>query len=472
MAMDPLAHQVLHLLARHGWNATSFQTMEQGFSHHFVGDDACVAYVDSGHAWVAAGAPIATEERFDEVAAAFVAAARAHGRRALFFGTESRFALRPQFRALLIGEQPVWDPADWEATLATTSRIREQVGRARRKGVTVRTVAVTEIADPAAPLRRAVEGLIQRWLAAHPLPPMGFLVDVQPFSFPEARRYFVAEQGGQVVGFLAAVPIYARAGWLFEDVLRSPEAPNGTVELLIDGAMRALHAAGSRFVTLGLAPLAGPVGGWLGLARRWSAPLYDFAGLYAFRDKLRPGHWDPIYVTVPRRRPVQPARGIDRVRAAVADTVTDAVAIIDVLSAFARGHLLAFGLQTLLRGPALVVRVLGLLLLPWMLLLALAPARYFPAASLRWAWIAFDLLLAGALVSLAARWRRPLAVALALAVTADAVVTAGEVSLYNLAVAGQTHRWWDWLGLGLAVAAPSLAAVILWNAIGHRQRAA
>ena len=49
-----------------------------------------------------------------------------------------------------------------------------------------------------------------------------------------------------------------------EDVLRSPEAPNGTVELLIDAAMRALHEAGSRFVTLGLAPLAGAIGGFIG----------------------------------------------------------------------------------------------------------------------------------------------------------------------------------------------------------------
>jgi phosphatidylglycerol lysyltransferase len=107
-----------------------------------------------------------------------------------------------------------------------------------------------------------------------------------------------------------------------------------------------------------------------------------------------------------------------------------------------------------------------------MLLLGLAPARYFPAAAVRWGWIGFDLLLAGALVSLAARWRRSLAVALAVAVTVDAVVTGFEVLRYNLMMAGQLHRWWDWLGLGLAVAAPALAAVILWNAIGHRRRAA
>jgi phosphatidylglycerol lysyltransferase len=459
---------VLRLLGRHGWNATSFQTMEQGFRYHFVGDDACVAYVDTGRAWVAAGAPIAADERFDEVAASFVAAAAEQGRRALFFGTESRFASRPQFRALLIGEQPVWDPAAWTETLASSSRIREQVKRARRKGVTVRAVAPGEIADDTRPLRRTIEALIQRWLAAHELPPMGFLVDIQPFSFPEARRYFVAEQDGSVVGFLAAVPIYARGGWLFEDVFRSPEAANGTVELLIDAGMRALAAEGSHFVTLGLAPLAGSIGGWLRVVRRWSAPLYDFSGLQAFRNKLRPGHWDPIYVSVPRAAPATVSGGLARLRAGLADAIGDAHAIYDVLSAFARGRLLGFGLQTLLRGPALVVRLLGLLLVPWMALLALAPARYFPDRPIRWGWIGFDVLLAVALLSLAARWRRSLAIGLAIAVTTDAVATTVEVLAYN---ASRAERWWDWGAVVIAVAAPALASVILWNAIGHRRRA-
>jgi phosphatidylglycerol lysyltransferase len=143
------------------------------------------------------------------------------------------------------------------------------------------------------------------------------------------------------------------------------------------------------------------------------------------------------------------------------------VAIFDVLSAFARGRLLGFGVRTLLRGPALVVRLLGLLLLPWMLLLALAPARFFPADAIRTAWIGFDVVLAAALLALAARWRRPLAIAVAVAVTIDAFVTTAEVALYNAAgIRGAK----DWLVLAVAVAAPAAASVILWTAIGHRRR--
>ncbi len=42
---------VLDLLRVHGWNATSFQVLERGFSYWFDPEaDACVAYVDTGHA--------------------------------------------------------------------------------------------------------------------------------------------------------------------------------------------------------------------------------------------------------------------------------------------------------------------------------------------------------------------------------------------------------------------------------------
>src|SRR5829696_8840976 len=82
---------VLALLERHGWNATSFQILEPGFSYWFDGDDACVGYVDTGKAWVAAGPPIAAHDKLAETSARFVEAARTAKRRACLFATEARF---------------------------------------------------------------------------------------------------------------------------------------------------------------------------------------------------------------------------------------------------------------------------------------------------------------------------------------------------------------------------------------------
>jgi len=437
---------VLALLEAHGWNATSFQVLGPGFRYWFDGDDACVGYVDTGGAWVAAGPPVAPVERLAEVSARFAEAARAAGRRACLFATEDRFRETAAWPALQIGEQPMWAPADWDAILRARRSLREQLRRARAKGVTVRVLAPAELA-PAHATRVELDGLIARWLASRTIAPMGFLVQVEPFTFPERRRFFVAEAGGRIVGFLGVIPIYARAGWFFEDFLRDPAAPNGTIELLVDAGMRAAAEERIAVVTLGLAPLAGEVGPLLRSARRLGRALYDFDGLRAFKAKLAPRSWSPIFLSYP------PGGSSAR---AVADTLT----------AFARGGLLRFGLETLLRGPAILIRLLAALLVIWTIALALPwSARWFPSAAWQYGWVAFDVALGGALFALARRWRQPLADVVAVAVTADAAVTLAEALVYN---APRVRGPGDVAVIAVAVLAPTLAAVLLWNARVHR----
>ena len=442
-----IRRRVLALIKQHGWNSTSFQILEPGFRYWVDGDDACVGYVDTGAAWVVAGAPIAPAERLADVAARFTAAAAAQGRRVCCFGTEARFQEVVQWSALRIGDQPVWAPAEWDAVVKESKSLREQLRRSRAKGVTIRALEVGEL-TAGHPVRAQLDALIARWMATKEIAPMGFVVQLDPFSFPEEKRYFVAVRDDAIVGFLAVIPIYARSGWFFEDLLRDPSAPNGTTELMIDAAMRAAAAANVEHVTLGLAPLAGEVSPWLRFARRWGRALYDFEGLHAFKSKLKPRAWDPIYLSYPRKR-----SGI--------------MAVVDTLTAFARGGLLRFGIQTLLRGPAIVVRALAALLVVWTVLLALPhSARFFPSPAWQWGWVGFDVVLGLALFALARRWRHDLATLVAGVVTADAAVTIGEAALYN---APRVHGIVDLFVIAIAIAAPTSAAVLLWHARAHRQ---
>jgi phosphatidylglycerol lysyltransferase len=446
--MDAARLRVLSLLRRHGWNSTSFQVLEEGFRYAFDDEaDACVAYVQTGGAWVVAGTPIAEPDVWGRVVERFLAKARDAKRRVAFFAVEERFLGTHPLSSVHIGEQPTWDPALWDATVRQARSLREQLRRARAKGVVVRSVRAYELTEPGAPLRGAVDALIARWLASHTMAPLGFLVDVQPFDFPEERRYFVAEKDGHAVAFLAAVPVYARSGWLLEDLLRDPSAPNGTAEALVDFAMRSFATDDARYVTMGLAPLAGAKG-WLGVAREWSRALYDFDGVRAFKAKLRPQRWEPIYLAYP------PGASVN-------------VALVDALAAFARGSFARYGADTLLHGPAIVVRALGAMLIPWTLLLALAPAPWFPSAWLKVAWVLFDVALAAGLLALAVRWTRWLGRGLAAVVTIDAALTWVEVIAWNVP---RAHGAADWIVASIACAAPSAAATILWSAHALRSR--
>ncbi|MFL6094109.1 MAG: hypothetical protein ACJ71Y_01515, partial [Blastococcus sp.] len=171
-------------------------------------------------------------------------------------------------------------------------------------------------------------------------------------------------------------------------------------------------------------------------ARAVGRGLFDFAGLRTFRAKLRPAAWIPQHLAFPRGQ-------------GAARSLTDA------LSAFAGGRLLRFGLATLARGPFILVRALAVLLIPWTVILAAAPAaRWFPSPAVKWAWVAFDVILALALAHLARRWRQTLAGWLVVAIGADTVLTAVEGGVWNFA---QGPSLWDVSVVLVAIAAPAVA---------------
>ncbi len=452
------ADRALRLVDAFGKTGTAFQALGRAMQHWFDvgpdGDRGLVAYVDTGGAWVAAGEPIAAPEERLQVAARFVGAARAAGRRASFFATEGVLATAPQVRRVQIGEQPFWDPAEWDASVRAHKSMREQLRRARAKGLSVREVKHAELSADAA-TAATLDRLIDRWHASRPMAEMRFLVDMAPFSTPsphaERRRLFVVERrrsgsqtyGADIVALLSMAPIPARNGWLCEHLVRDPQAPNGTAELLVDHAMRIMHTEGVRDVTLGLAPLSGDVNRWLRAARTLSRPLFNFVGLSAFKRKLRPQRWEPMYLAYP-------------------DTSHAAIAMRDGLRAFAGGSLLRFGVRTSLRGPAPVLRALAWLLVPWTLVLALSPsAQWFPSPWVHGAWVLFDVGLIVALRRLQQTRSVPLARALALAVSADAILTIAQAVLWNLPRAAHAGTL---LAIVIACAGPLLTAPVLWGA--------
>ena len=434
--------RALAVLKQHGRTATAFQVLAPGMCHWFAGESGLIGYIDTGSAWVVAGEPVASRANTIPTAEAFVAHAEAHHKRVAFFATEGALASSPRFRRVLIGEQPVWDPTVWPETLRSSRSLREQLRRARAKGVSIRAIAHADLSSDA-----AIHRLMQRWLATRAMPPMHFLVELDPFVHRESRRLFVAERGGSAVAFLSLAPVSARNGWLFEHLLRDPTAPNGTAEVLVDYAMQQLRAEGVTWATLGLAPLSGHVSGWLRMARNIARPLFNFAGLSAFKRKLRPSAWEPIYLAYPHER-------------------SSLLAMRDGLRAFAGRSLIGFALHTIARGPTPLLRALEYSLVPWTIALMLWPASpWFPSPVVKWSWVAFDMLLLAALYRLKQRPTRRLAIAVAVAVTLDTLVTLTQAALWN---ASRARTALELAMVVVACAGPALAAVVLWGAVRRR----
>jgi phosphatidylglycerol lysyltransferase len=433
--------EVLALLRRFGDEPTSFQMLEPGH-RYWIEPDACIAYADVGGAWVTVGEPVCASEATAEVVARFRAEAARQRREVRFFHVGEDFAARSGLSATHIGEQPVWNPQDWEATLASSRSLREQLRRARAKGVTTRPVPGAEMARPQARVRIECEALIQRWLSSRRMHEMRFMVLVEPFEFAEERRYVVAERDGAVIGFAASVPIYRRGGWFLEDLLRDSNAPNGTAELLVDASMRGFAGEGATYATLGLAPLAGDVGPVLSFTRDATAQLYNFAGIRAFKEKLRPCRWEPVHVAY------EPGE-------------LGVLAMRDVLRAFAPGGLVRFGLNSLLHQRTLATALLAIGLVPWTTALALAPTEHwFPSVEIQRAWVVFDVVLIALLGSLVRRWRTHVSELVSILTILDAVLTLAQVLFWNLWTARSAAAW---TLVVIGCVGPLLASLFFWR---------
>ncbi|HEU4883950.1 MAG TPA: DUF2156 domain-containing protein [Longimicrobium sp.] len=294
------------LVLRWGWNAAAYQILNPGIDLWFSAEgDAVARFVDTPGCRVVAGAPVSAPERLRAVAAELEAAARERGRRVCYFAAghrlEEMLRASPDHSRVLLGAQPVWDPARWRGAVESHASLRAQLNRARNKGVTVEEWPA-ERAMHSPELRRCVA----EWLSTRGLPPLHFMVEPDLLGRLFDRRVFVARRGGAPAGFVVSSPVPARQGWLIEQWVRGDRAPNGTTELMIDTAVRSLAADGARYVTLGLSPLsrhaptdapANPA--WLRLALEWlrlhGNRFYNFQGLDSFKAKLRPDGWEPIY---------------------------------------------------------------------------------------------------------------------------------------------------------------------------------
>jgi phosphatidylglycerol lysyltransferase len=310
------AARARELVLQNGWNATAYQILNPGIAHWFsVAGDAVVGFARHSRIRVVAGAPVCAPERLQEVVAEFAADARARGDRVCYFGAGARLeaSMRGDGRhgTVGLGAQPSWDPRRWGAIIEHHASLRAQLHRARNKGV-----VVTRWNSERARNSPALERVLREWLQGLGLPPLHFLIETETIALTVDRRIFVAEREGAVVSYLVASPVPARCGWLIEQIVRGRGAPNGTSELLVDAAMRALAQDGSEYVTLGLAPLSkhsryeGPeVPAWLALVLRWvrahGRRFYDFDGLDRFKSKFRPEEWEEI-IAIDDRAPFSP----------------------------------------------------------------------------------------------------------------------------------------------------------------------
>lgn len=288
-------------MLRLGWNTTCYQIVNPGIQRWF-GDESVIGFVERYGVRVVAGAPVCPEPSVRATADVFTPTAK---RGVCYFGAEERLydavSGRDDYSCVVLGAQPVWSPLSWTKAVQGDASLRAQLNRSLNKSVRVHEWTPQQAHDHPE-LRR----VLREWLETRGLPTMHFLVEPETLDFLEDRRVFVAEREGTVVGFTVLCPIPLRRGWLTEQFVRGRQAPNGTVELMVDHAVRTVGSEGAEFVTMGMVPLSRSVPenqdvpAWLRFTLGWirahGRRFYNFDGLNWFKQKFHPDRWDPLYV--------------------------------------------------------------------------------------------------------------------------------------------------------------------------------
>lgn len=301
-----LLDRVRKIILKHGWNSTSYQILNPGITRWFSKkNEALIGFISTHGVWIVAGAPVCSRESLEEVATEFEKEAQDDNKYVCYVAAELRlesiYKNSCTHSKVLLGAQPVWQPKNWESIVSQNKSLRAQLNRAKNKDVVVSEWTVEKATN-----NPDLQDCLDEWLQKKGLPPLAFLVEPNTLSRLFDRRVFVAKINENIVGFIILSPVATRNGWLFEQFVHRPGAPNGTVELMIDTVMRKLAEENFEYATLGNSPLSvraevepfnNPL--WLRILLAWMRKhgqrFYNFDGLDAFKAKLQPEKWEPVF---------------------------------------------------------------------------------------------------------------------------------------------------------------------------------
>ncbi len=274
------------------------------------GIDGAIIYGEFGKIWLAAGDPLAKADDIQLLVQGFMMAATKARRIAAFVPATERLAregIQLGLSAIKIGAAPYFDLQVWQPRGNSAKKLRAGVNQALRGGIQVESVV--RFSDE---LKEETTELCLSWLKTRrAATTFGWLLALDPFLRSERKKLFAARDANhRLVGLLAASPIPARDGWYLEDVVRSPDAPRGTADLLVFEALQRLKAEGATLATLGTAPLAREgvddisthnhpvIERALRLTSKRLSAFYNFEGLRRFKSKFVASWWESEYALV------------------------------------------------------------------------------------------------------------------------------------------------------------------------------
>lgn len=247
-----------------------------------------VSFRLAGNCAIVYGDPICASEDKAAMAEAFHRFIEGQGKSIVYIAASepfARWAIQNVCGALIeFGEELVLNPQNdpRKRTGNHGSLVRRKVRHALKEGVTAH-----EYIGRDAALEREIEQVGELWLASRKGTQI-HISDVYLFDNRTGKRWFYTKRDGKVIGVISLNQLHAHNGWLMNHLMITPDASNGTPEMLVVTALEALEKEGCTYTTVGMVPAA-QLGAIEGLS-----PISTSLARWIFKVAKKVGHLDGL----------------------------------------------------------------------------------------------------------------------------------------------------------------------------------
>lgn len=216
------------------------------------------------------------------------------------------------FESIKIGVEPWSDLENYIPRGNAGKGVRSARNQALRFGMSVEEISSEELKKSPV-IQQKIRAILRQWKDSRLLQLNSFLNAVDPFAFPESRRYFILKNAHKEIrGCLVATEIPGIKSYFLEDLLLQFGTPKGSAELLTLEAMRMLKESGINSASLGVvsgstadasSDVASPelpasIRHLVTTLPKIIDRLYNFNGLEVFRKRFNPAIWKDVHFAV------------------------------------------------------------------------------------------------------------------------------------------------------------------------------
>jgi len=248
---------IIHqFLKKYGRNSMSSLLLYDEIKYYFCNEvEAIIGYNDTPKLLIGIGEPICQEEDYGHAALEFIRFGKEIKKDCVFIMVTEQFTQMARdigFLAIQIGEDFIYDVQSYAPRGNYAKKVRSAINQVRKRGVVVKEYSPVIERDKS--LEDEFQAIANRWIKSHRFKSKAYLIGLKFFDFYTIKRYFYVEFDNKIVAFLTCIPIYARNGYLFEDLIRDPSAPNGVSELMVLEAINKFKESGKSIATFGVSP--------------------------------------------------------------------------------------------------------------------------------------------------------------------------------------------------------------------------